>query len=77
MRPFTFSRAEQPRAPGLTLPHVYVVADLTRDRKLAALVAGCRGATREEPLVHVGDAWRGHTATGENWRGHTATGENR
>jgi hypothetical protein len=57
MRPFTFSRAGQPWPPGLTLLHVYVVADLARDRELAALVAGCRGATRGEPLAHVGDAW--------------------
>ena len=57
MRPFTFSRAGRPWPPGLTLLHVYVVADLARDRELAALVDGCRGATGGEPLAHVGDAW--------------------
>lgn len=57
MRPFTFSHAGRPWPPGLTLLHVYVVADLARDRKLAALVDGCRAATGGEPLAHVGDAW--------------------
>jgi hypothetical protein len=57
MRPFTFSRAGRPWPPGLTLLHAYVVADTARDRELAALVAGCRAATGDEPLAHVGDAW--------------------
>jgi hypothetical protein len=57
MRPFTFSHARQAWPPGLRLLHAYVVADLARDRELAALIAGCRAATSEEPLAHVGDAW--------------------
>lgn len=57
MRPFTFSCAGRAWPPGLRLLHVYVVADLARDRELAALIAGCRAATSEEPLAHGGDAW--------------------
>jgi hypothetical protein len=57
MRPFTFSYAGQAWPPGLRLLHAYVVADRARDRELAALIAGCRAATSEEPLAHVGDAW--------------------
>jgi hypothetical protein len=57
MRPFTFMHGQEPWPEGLTLLHVYVVADLARNPELATLIAGCRAATAGMPLAHVGDDW--------------------
>lgn len=57
MKPFTFLHEREPWPDGLTLLHVYVVADLARNPELAALIAGCRAATADWPLAHVGDEW--------------------
>ncbi|MFE9424227.1 2'-5' RNA ligase family protein [Kitasatospora sp. NPDC006697] len=42
---------------GLTLLHVYVTVELEHNPELAALINGCREATREDPLTHVSDSW--------------------
>lgn len=55
MKPFTFMHEQEPWPEGLTLLHVYVVADLARNPELAALIRGCRDATDGWPLAHVGD----------------------
>lgn len=57
MKPFTFMYGQRPWPPGLTLLHIYVVVDLGANPELAALIKGCRDATRDYPLSHVGDDW--------------------
>ena len=56
MEPFVFKHGQGLWDAG-TLLHVYVVADLDRDREFAALVNGVRAATADDPLTHVGDEW--------------------
>jgi hypothetical protein len=55
LKPFTFMHEQEPWPEGLTLLHVYVVADLARNPEPATLVQGCRAATAGWPLAHVGD----------------------
>jgi hypothetical protein len=57
MKAFTFKRAGVLWPAGMTLLHVYVVADLARNPELAGLVASSRAALDGMPLVHVGDDW--------------------
>jgi hypothetical protein len=57
MKAFTFKRAGVPWPAGMTLLHVYVVADLARNPELAGLVASSRAALDGMPLGHVGDDW--------------------
>lgn len=57
MKAFTFKRAGVPWPAGMTLLHVYVVADLARNPKLAELVASSRAALDGMPLGHVEDDW--------------------
>jgi len=57
LKPFTFMHEQEPWPEGLTLLHVYVVADLARNPELATLIQGCRAATAGWPLAHVGDDW--------------------
>ncbi len=57
MEPFTFKHGRDLWPEGLTLLHVYVTVQLDRNPELAALINGCREATREDPLTHVSDSW--------------------
>lgn len=57
MKPFVFQHGQGPWPHGLTLLHAYVVADLSRNPELAALIAGVRAATEGDPLTHVEDDW--------------------
>lgn len=57
MKAFTFKYAGVPWPAGMTLLHVYVVADLARNPELAGLVASSRAALDGMPLGHVGDDW--------------------
>jgi hypothetical protein len=57
MHAFTFRHGTAPWPAGLTLLHVYALADVARSQEVAALVRGCQAATRGEPLAHVADEW--------------------
>jgi hypothetical protein len=54
---FTFRHGRVPWPAGLTLLHVYALADVARSQETAAIARGCRAATRGEPLAHVADEW--------------------
>lgn len=57
MHAFTFKQGSVRCPDGLSLLHVYALADVARSPGLAALTASCRQATAGEPLAHIGDQW--------------------
>jgi hypothetical protein len=57
VRAFTFRHGSVPWPDGLTLLHVYALADVARSPELGSLMASCRQAIAGQPLAPIGDDW--------------------
>ncbi|MER7986482.1 2'-5' RNA ligase family protein [Streptomyces noursei] len=59
MKPFTFQQGKDHWKAESTpsLLHAYVAVELGRQPELSELIRGVREATRDDPLIHVGDEW--------------------